>query len=221
MNPLPRLLPIILCLALLATGAVRAHADTLLFDGFEDLDTGAPQVLSPDLSYAPLSSSSGFTFNNLNGNPGYANNSGGWDSASLNTDNYLTFTLTASAAVNWDQVSVDIAANPNAANPGDTGPLHFALRSSADNFGSNLLSSDVTTSYQTLSYNAPTALGNGDSIEYRLYFWGATDSSDQSLVDNLTVTSASVPEPSAGLLGVVAFSCFAGFVLVRRSKVRA
>ncbi len=204
-----RFLPIALCLALFSIGSV-SRADTLLYDDFEDIFNGTAAINSPDLIYSPLSGSDGFTFNTLNGNPGFADSHGGWNTSSIDTDDYLTFTLTAVNTVNWNQISLDIASSPNT-DLGDTGPVEFSLRSTAENFGTDLLTSAVTTTFQTLTLHAPVTLASGDSIEYRLYFWGAQDSSDQSLVDNLTVSTVAAPEPNTGWLLMASLS---GILLV-------
>lgn len=113
------------------------------------------------------------------------------------SNDYISFTITAnSGAFNVTGASLQARSS---------GTFNFALRSDADSFTADLLAGN--TGLNTFSNFENLTIGgltNQTSTEFRLFMWGTGGVSDVNRIDNLSLTTTAVPEPSMfGLLAVV------------------
>jgi hypothetical protein len=138
-------------------------------------------------------------------------NAENWSTGTLDATKYFEFTISAQTGYQFGVTSIDLTHQRSG-----TGPVTFTLRSSTDNYTSNLGSvtiGDVTTT-QASSFSSITltALSTvtfrvfGSSAEGAGGSWGIGDSSTASAND-LVINGAvsAVPEPStyAAILGAI------------------
>lgn len=145
-------------------------------------------------------------------NPGsnrYAANS--WSLANLDSGDYFTWTLTPNSGYEIDFNSLSGSWQRSA-----TGPQQYSLRSSLDNFASEIASGEVTGNAVPVAYSLNlSALQDVTSpIEFRLFAWGGSANAGTfSIVDfafDGSVAAVSVPEP-ASLALVLTAACVCGF----------
>lgn len=118
-------------------------------------------------------------------------NARGWNSSAI-TNRYFEFTLTPSAGYRIDFSSFEYTGQKSA-----TGPVNFALRSSADSYGSNI--GTATVNGTTISLSAAAYQNITAPITFRLYAWTASAAGGTFSVNDFTfngsvnATCASVP----------------------------
>jgi hypothetical protein len=132
---------------------------------------------------------------------------GGAVTSSLDTSDYVSFTVTANTG------SFDITGASLFARTGGSGQeTNFALRSDVDSFTTDLFtgSSTATSSFDSFSTSTITGITGETSVEFRLYVWGSTENSDTHRYDDISVTV--VPEPSTlALIGLAGVAALVGF----------
>ncbi len=138
-------------------------------------------------------------------------NANSWNTVSLDTNAYFTFTLTPNAGQQIDFFDFTYTGQASG-----TGPTSFIFRSSIDGFTSNLggpLATGATISLTDASFQSITS-----AIEFRLYGFGATSSAGTFSVNDFAFqgTVSAVPEPTSLLLFGMAFASGLGFKLSRR-----
>jgi hypothetical protein len=96
-------------------------------------------------------------------------NTNGWG-GSLDTNDYFEFTMDANSGYTLDLTSLTLTMQKSS-----TGPGNLAIRSSLNNFGSNLQMGTVTgTNTVTFSLSDASFNALSESITFRIYAWGAT-----------------------------------------------
>lgn len=147
------------------------------------------------------------------GNPLFAAGSGGgyfsasnWGSPSPGT-NYFEFTLTPAAGYGFTVESVAFAYRATS-----SGPTSFAVRSSIDNFGSDLANGTFTADSSWYSTESlPLELAPQDeATTFRLYASGASSNLGTLRIDDLALAGnvSAIPEPSTwgGMVGACALA---------------
>lgn len=152
-----------------------------------------------------------------------------WVDADLATaiaaDNYISLTVNAASGfqMNLTQLDFIIGTTPSG------GSVDWAVRTSVDNFASNIASGTSSNPTGTPTPSTPQIVLSGHNnlttVEFRLYGWGATDSGSPSTTVrmaigapasaggvsdvSLTGTVSPIPEPSsyAAILGVLVLTC--------------
>lgn len=125
----------------------------------------------------------------------------GWNSAALDGNDYFTWTLTPAAGYALSLTSFTYTGQASG-----TGPSSFALRTSADTFGSSLGTPAATGG--TITLTSGSFQGLTSAVEFRLYGWNASSAGGTFSVNDFTFngTVSAIPEPStyAALAGVAA-----------------
>lgn len=126
------------------------------------------------------------TVSGISRGPGIGGNSGndrynanGWNSGSLNTDDYFEFTLTPNSPYNIDFTSFVYTGQRSG-----TGPVSFAFRSSRDGFSTNIGAATATGA--TISLTSANYQNITSAITFRLYAWGASSSAGTFSVNDFT-----------------------------------
>jgi hypothetical protein len=134
-------------------------------------------------------------------------------------DDYWTFTLTPTAGYELDATSLTFG---TAFVGSISTPIaSFAIRSSVDNFGSDLtvVSQSMTTTPsflpQTIDLSSPSFQNLTTPITFRVYLYGAVNGARRYAVDNVVLNGAIVvvPEPASYAL---LFGSVGAVVLLRR-----
>ena len=136
---------------------------------------------------------------------------------SLDQNDYIQFVVTASAGYSLN-LSGGILTFDLLGTSGKT--ANWAVRSSLDNFGTNIASGTITSSsWVNNAANLSGAAFNGlSTITFRIYGWD-TDQIDFN-IDNIILDGAVVPEPVNIALGTCAVFAI-GFTCIRRFQKRA
>jgi hypothetical protein len=158
----------------------------------------AGQTVDSNLSTSGIGRGAGITGNNANNR--YS--AKGWNTPSIDTTAYFTFTLTPHTGFVIDLTSFTYTGQ--AGNNGN-GPVDFDFRSSLDGFAANIGSPNATGT--TISLPASQFQDVSTPIEFRFYGFGANKSGGTFAIDDFsfagTVVSApTVPESFPGLAGL-------------------
>lgn len=209
--------------------SIASHAEVLVnYDGVTD----TPTIVAAGISGSPITTGSANTFNEVNSpaTPAYPsgptqsgfgfyrfipNNTAvlGTDEPSAFANNlYLSLTVTPTNAT--DRLTVN-SLSFNIARGGAATPRGYFVRTSLDNFASDLVGTgpngDVGTQRPTFLFvNAPIS-GASNLSSLTLRFYAYTPGTGQSLdIDDIILNGSVVPEPaSAALLGLGALSLIA------------
>ncbi len=208
----------VVAIASAAHGAVLAEWDITQWSGDhwnpnvtvtgEDTNVDASGISLVGLSNA----------NSAGGNKASAIGGRSWNSATFSkSDEYLSFTITPTggAVLDIDTIHLSEAMNNNnLINDGgpNEGPAEFRLRSSLDNFDTNILTGVITGGFQDINgastYHALSLGSDFDAIdstvEFRLYGTGFASFRGQWFIgnpadgpfDNFTVEGSVIPEPA-------------------------
>jgi hypothetical protein len=133
------------------------------------------QTLSSDITVSGIGRGSGIT--GANASDRY--NANGWNSGSLNVNDYFEWTITPNSCREIDFISfvyISQRSNNSIAN--------FAFRSSRDNFVANIGTPDDDGT--TISLSANTFQNITSPITFRLYAWGADQSSRTFSINDFT-----------------------------------
>jgi MYXO-CTERM domain-containing protein len=171
------------------------------------------------------SPSSGYTFD-LNGSSTSASGTSNAGAAArtgalatgANGSAYFQFTLTAGAGYTGSLTALGFGTRATG-----TGPASFTLRSSADNYASDLATASATANstwtYKTMTLATSANLDESATVTFRLYGYAGVGSATAGTanwrIDDLTVTATTTATPAPGavaLLGV------AGLVGARRRR---
>ncbi len=196
--------------ALIGLSSVSTSADELLTYTFDSLD-GTPSFQAPGVSGSVFDRDQDhfIAYSTTVGAPQPAAVGNAWDTTSVDTSRYFTFTLNAGAPLTLNNVSLDLEVTPEIG--GDGGPTHFSVRSSLDGFGTDEVAGTLSSSFATESFSPNVALSSGQSIEFRVYAWGTANSGAILAADNVHVTGiAPVPEPSTAVSVGLGLALLAG-----------
>lgn len=112
-------------------------------------------------------------------------NASGWNSSSLNTNDYYNFTITPNAGyhINYNNFIYAGQTSP-------TGPINFAFRSNiaGDNFATDI--GTPTAAGATIALNTSTYSNITGAIEFRLYGWNASSAVGTFSVNDFTFGGA-------------------------------
>lgn len=106
-------------------------------------------------------------------------NATGWNSTSLDANDYFSFTLTPNSGCEIDFTSFVYTAQASG-----TGPVSFALRSSVDGFVANI--GTATATGVTINLSAAAYQNITGAITFRLYGWGASAAGGTWSVNDFT-----------------------------------
>lgn len=123
-------------------------------------------------------------------------NATGWATAAIDLNDYFQWTLTPNSSYEIDFVSLVYTGQASG-----TGPTTFALRSSVDNFASNI--GAPTAAGTTISLAAAAFQNRTTAITFRLYGWGGSSAagtySVNSFTFNGTVNAVAVANPNLSI----------------------
>ncbi len=208
----------LLFVSLLASGSAL-HAQIAVYS-FES--TAAPTSVASNLSGSVFSGNLGSPAIG-SGIPVYSAGSGGgyftastWTGLAPGT-NYFEFTLTPDSGHDFSLTAISFGYRATS-----TGPNAFAVRSSADSFGSTLASGTITndSAWHSTGNLSITLSGLTTATTLRIYGSGASSNSGTLRVDDVALNGSvtAIPEAStyAAILGLLALTG----VLLRRRKSR-
>ena len=164
-----------------ALAAASSHGQSIWTNPITDANPSAANPFTAGQTVDP-----GITVSGIGRGAGIAANAGsnrynanGWNSPSLDTTDYFTFTLTPTAGSEIDLVSFVYTGQASG-----SGAKSFSFRSSVDSFASDIgtpAATGATIDLSAASYQDLTA-----PIEFRLYGWGASGSGGTFSVNDFT-----------------------------------
>lgn len=129
------------------------------------------QTFDPNITVSGIGRGSGIVGTNANNRY----NANSWDTVAIDLDSYFEWTLTPNSGFDIDFTS--LTGNWQRSS---SGPNAYALRTSLDSFGADLLSGSITGSGSPVSFSLdlsdPSLSAIGSAITFRLYGWGGTTS---------------------------------------------
>lgn len=144
----------------------------------------AGQTVDPSLTVSGIGHSA--TTTGTSANDRY--NVNGWDAVSFDNTRYIEWTLTPA---NGD--AINFSSLIYSSQKSGSGPGNFAIRSSADNFATDIANPGATGT--TLSLAGAQFQGVASAITFRLYGWGATGPGGTFSVNDFTFTGNIVTAP--------------------------
>jgi hypothetical protein len=167
------------------------------------------QTVDSNVTVSGIGRGPGISGNNANDRY----NANSWNTVSLDTDAYFTFTITPASGF-----SVSFSDFVYTGQASGSGATSVAFRSSIDSFAGDI--GTPTTGGTTIDLSDSAYQNLTTATEFRLYGWGASASGGTFSVNSFTFngTVSAVPEPSeyAGLAG----AGLIGFALWRRRAAR-
>lgn len=148
------------------------------------------------MTVAAVSLGSSITTGSFNGGTEYYGENG-WPSGALDANAYLQFTLTANAGhyLVLNTISL-VMRRSNTGSPAGAGPNQWSVRSSLDNYTTDIASGSITYSYATYSVTLPAAFQTIPStVTFRVYGYNATvnaGGTSRFVYDNISVQGQSV-----------------------------
>ena len=161
------------------------------------------QTFDADLTVSGIGRGAGI---NAAGTTANRYNATSWNTASIDTTAYFTFTLTPNSGKQINFTSFVYTGQASA-----TGPTSFAFRSSLD---FTLDIGTPTATGTTISLSDAAYQNISSAIEFRLYGWGASDSTGTFSVNDFTFNGSVVPEPTTWAM--IAFGALFGTVQLVR-----
>ncbi len=171
------------------------------------------QTVNPNITATGIGRGSGI--GGTNANDRY--NANGWNSASLDLNDYFNFTITPSFGYVINFTNFMYTGQASA-----TGPSSFRFRSSADNYAGDI--GMPTAIGTTISLTAPAYQALTSPIQFRLYGFGASGGAGTFSVNDFTFNGdvVAVPEPmSLVLCGLACGGLLTKRMLRRRRRVVA
>jgi hypothetical protein len=123
-------------------------------------------------------------------------NANSWNTPSLDTTAYFTFTLDANPGYEID--FTDFVYTSQRSNASISG---FAFRSSLDGFTSDIGAPDFDGT--TISLAGSAFQNITDAIEFRFYAWGAGSTNNTFSINDFTFNGTVVPEPTSAMAGLL------------------
>lgn len=170
-------------------GLVRGQIAQWNFDASNNSPSSvAANISASNADFGPgVGTNLGAVSNYATGNPGKAYMGEDWNSASFNPDDYLEISITPNPGykISVSSISFDIQSSA-------TGPNTIAVRSSLDNFTSNVSSGASSTNNFG---SRATGLGAGSTnitttLRIRIYGYGGTNVNGTLRFDNITLSGA-------------------------------
>lgn len=139
------------------------------------------QTVNTNISVSGIGRGTGIS--GTNANDRY--NANGWNSGSLDANDYFTFTLAPNSGCEFDLISFIYTSQASG-----TGPSSFAFRSSIDGFVANI--GVATGTGTTIDLSAANFQNITTTIEFRLYAWGASSSTGTFSVNSFTFNGTTI-----------------------------
>lgn len=185
----------VVCATLMSIGI--SQAQVIFSNDINDSDPSVynpftlGQIVAPNLTVSGIGRGSGLQANA--GSNRY--NARNWNSSAFDSTKYFTFTLTPS-----NNYQINFESFTYSGQASGSGPTNFAFRSSLDGFTSNLGS--PSTGNITIDLSATGFQGISNSIEFRLYAWGASGNAGTFSVNSFEFNGdiTAVPEPHTYIL---------------------
>lgn len=148
------------------------------------------QTVAANITVSGIGRGSGISANNANDRY----NASGWNSTSLDANDYFEFTLTPNPGL-----KINFSGFAYTSQASGTGPVSFAIRSSLDSFTSDL--GTPSAAGATISLSAPMFQNVTAAITFRVYGWGAsaaggTFSINDFAFNGTALSTVKKPEPS-------------------------
>ncbi|MFN8243855.1 MAG: Ig-like domain-containing protein [Ferruginibacter sp.] len=119
----------------------------------------------------------------------------GWTpSASINLSEYNQFTVTPASGYGLTLTSLAFTQNTN--EDPNTGSTSWTLRSSLDNYTTDIATGVATVAAQTPSVTLPAAFTNTGAVTFRLYLANVKSGGTRWAVDEVTLTGTTVTLPA-------------------------
>jgi len=121
----------------------------------------------------------------------------GWPAGALDPNAYMQFTLTATSAHYLVLNTVNLVQRrSNTGTPQGAGPTQWSLRSSLDNYASDISSGTMTYNYATYTVTLPAAFhAIASSVTFRVYGYATTvnaGGSSRFVFDNISIQGSSI-----------------------------
>ena len=159
---------------LVATSATTAKATNIHSNAIVDANPSSANPFTAGQTVSPNMSASG-----IGRGPGINPNAGGdrynaiaWNTSALDVDDYFSWTLTPNAGF-----KIDFTALTGGWQRSGTGPNSYALRSSLDNYGSNITTGAITGTTFNLNLGASSFDSITSAVTFRFYAWAGTSAS--------------------------------------------
>ncbi|UMY66633.1 MULTISPECIES: hypothetical protein [unclassified Flavobacterium] len=133
------------------------------------------QTVASNMTVSGIGRGTGVTGSNANDRY----NATGWNSGSLDTNDYFEFTMTPASGYQISLVSLVYTGQTSG-----TGPTNFALRSSVDSYASNI--GTPTATGATISLSGASYQNLTSAITFRLYGWGASAAGGTFSINDFT-----------------------------------
>ncbi|MFN0213399.1 MAG: T9SS type A sorting domain-containing protein [Saprospiraceae bacterium] len=143
------------------------------------------QNVDPNLTVSGIGRGTGISGTNANNRY----NANGWNSSSFDANDYFYWTLTPNAGQKINLTSLDYTGQVSA-----TGPLSFAVRSSLDNYASDIATPSITN--DALPHSGQIDLSSSifdnitSDISFRFYAWGASSTAGTFSINDFQFNGA-------------------------------
>jgi hypothetical protein len=142
------------------------------------------------------SASSGYTGVSGTNNAGAATFDGALNTS---TSTYFSFTLTPASLYQFSLTGISFGSRSTG-----TGPTNYVIRSSADNYASNLASGTMSTNSTWALFSNSLSLSSTSGVTIRIYGYGGTGALGNTAVwriDDLTLTATLTNVPTTATVG--------------------
>ena len=146
------------------------------------------------------------------------------NATAVTANDYFTFTITPVDFMSFTSLTFDIA---NYTNDGTFSPVSFFVRSSVNNFSSNigttqtvLAGSNGTFQNANISLTGASFQNLNTPVEFRIYVQdsGIDDPDRGGLIDNVILNGTAIPEPSTYAMMGLGAALLVGFQRFRRRQ---
>lgn len=121
---------------------------------------------------------------------------GGWPTGAIDLNAYVEFTLTANSSYYLSLTNVYLVQRRSSTGSAGAGPNQWSLRSSLDNYTTDITSGSMTSSYTTYSVSLPAAYQSiPTTVTFRVYGYNTTISSggtSRFVFDNIMVQGSAI-----------------------------
>ncbi|TXG37018.1 T9SS type A sorting domain-containing protein [Seonamhaeicola maritimus] len=141
------------------------------------------QIVDPNITVTGIGRGSGLS-NPANTNNRY--NARGWDSVTLDSNDYFEFTLVPNSGY-----SINFSSFIYTGQISGSGPVNFAFRSSLDNYSADIgvpLANGATIDLSSINYQGITS-----SITFRIYSWSANSNAGTFSINDFTFNGTVTP----------------------------
>lgn len=205
-----------LVVAVLLAVASVAQADLLVAWDFSQISGIFAGSVEPQFAADPMVPTNSMLANRGAGitpasnTGGYAANQ--WASTTFDNTDYFQFDAVADSGIQFATTGFVFNLRRST-----SGPTNFLLRSSVDDFTSDLATWTITANG---TYSTPLSLANNTGVTFRLYAYGSTSAAGSANLggagNDIALYGTAIPEPATLLLLSIGT---AGLVILRRRRV--